>query len=219
MPAPQHNRITMSGFFGTSTAPVEIWSWSLNAEFGGLSDTAAKTAAATTLAGNWLTRFGALQRGSTVLTRVRIASVGADGLVRTNTSGAYEQGDWNGQNAGTGAGGVEMPLQTACCVSLLTARAGATGKGRFFLPQLAKSLDGAFLYQAGDCTLVATAARGFITDVNAVLSAGGTPLKVVVASSKGYLTPVTQVKVGRVPDTMRSRRNAMAESYVLSAAI
>jgi hypothetical protein len=36
---------------------------------------------------------------------------------------------------------------------------------------------------------------------------------VVVASTFGALTPVTAVSIGRVLDTMRSRRNALQEAY------
>jgi len=38
-------------------------------------------------------------------------------------------------------------------------------------------------------------------------------LQVVVASTKGFNTPVTGVRVGRVVDTMRSRRRQLPETF------
>ena len=42
---------------------------------------------------------------------------------------------------------------------------------------------------------------------------------VVIASTKGTNSPVTAVRVGRVPDTIRSRRTALPEGYGTAAPV
>jgi hypothetical protein len=60
-------------------------------------------------------------------------------------------------------------------------------------------------------TTVLTACRAFVNAVNGL----STNEKVSVVSSKGYTTDVTAVRLGRVPDTMRSRRGDLVEAYAV----
>lgn len=63
---------------------------------------------------------------------------------------------------------------------------------------------------------MATSAFALITDVNTVLGADGS---VVVFSKVGQLVePVNGVRVGRVIDTMRSRRRSLNEDYSFAGA-
>jgi hypothetical protein len=43
--------------------------------------------------------------------------------------------------------------------------------------------------------------------------------RVVVASTKGFNTPVTSVRVGRVVDVIRSRRSSIPEAYTAPLAV
>lgn len=212
MPAPTHTRVTFSGIFGATTGPSEIWNFGLH--FGPLQATTA--AAATTIAGNLITPWTSYMKpmftSDVVLTKVRVAVVAADGHVAKDFDGSYKQGDWVGVNAGSGTratGTGYLPLQTAMVGSLSSARPDATGKGRFFLPfPGVYALAADYRLGASDAQSLAGSLKSFI---NAAVTAVQAPL--VIASSKGYLSNVTTVRVGRVPDTMRSRRNQELEAY------
>jgi hypothetical protein len=144
------------------------------------------------------------------LKNVTVAHIGADGKYPAQASGAFEGlGRWSGTLSGTMVGTVTRAPQDALVVTLLTARTGATGKGRVFLPAPAVALDSTFRYPLATVTSVADAVRNWITDFQGYAGAG----PVVVASSKGYLSPVTGLRVGRVSDTHRSRRTNMLEDY------
>jgi hypothetical protein len=132
---------------------------------------------------------------------------------RTN-AGAYDQADFAGEAAGTLVGGVKYPLQTAMVASLLTGRAGATGKGRIYLPAPSTALDSTFRYPEQTATDVATGVKGMVQAMNVALNTAVIGAAVQVASSKGYLSKVTSVRAGRVPDTQRSRRGDLLEGYV-----
>jgi hypothetical protein len=148
---------------------------------------------------------------SVVLTKTTVAEVGSDGLWQKNADGSFQKGEKIQDAAGTVVGGMYHPLQTALCVTLTTARAGASGRGRFFLPhrQMALGVDGLLSVAAAD--LMADTCKTFVNSVNAIASLG----QVVVASGRGFLTPVTGLRVGRVADTMRSRRKDQIEDYRL----
>ncbi len=213
MPAPAHTKITWSGTFGPEASPLEIWSFSL-AHVQVLFPDGDLAAAATAMRAAWVSHIAFLQHNSVALTRCRVAQVGADGLVPQSTDGTYLQGDSLGRNAGEQTGPEIYPLQTALCVSLNTARAGASGKGRFYLPAPPSTLTAAtYGYTAADTQLFATRAQAFVNKVNLNLTSA--PGGVVVASSKGFLSPVTSVRVGNIPDTQRRRRNALPEVYVI----
>jgi hypothetical protein len=56
---------------------------------------------------------------------------------------------------------------------------------------------------------VATSMQSFINALNQIPNVGG----VVIASNTGVATAVSGVRVGRVLDTIRSRRTSVPESY------
>jgi hypothetical protein len=64
-----------------------------------------------------------------------------------------------------------------------------------------------------DALDIATRCAALINSLNGSIGFGG----VVVASSKGYLSGVTGVKVGRAVDTIRSRRSDLPEGYIAVA--
>ena len=110
--------------------------------------------------------------------------------------------------------------QTALAVSLVTGRRGPTGKGRFYLPCPTALHDDTFLISAAAAEGVRASAVTLINDLNNLPGLDSFPsFGVVVASSKGYNTPVTGVRVGRVVDVIRSRRSSIAEAYTTVAAV
>lgn len=213
MPVPEHDRLTFSGIRGTTAVPLDDWSFSLNLEphaTGPSLDDAGLNALADAGRLNYLNELNALLQADTHLTRVRYSVLDDLGHTKTRTDGSYLHGNNEVTLAG-GAASTALPLQCALVVSLGTARAGASGKGRVFLPMPGYTPTPADkLLSIVQVEAVAAAAKEFLDTINTGFGGGA----VVVASSKGYLTPVTHVRVGRVIDTLRSRRSALEEGYV-----
>lgn len=144
------------------------------------------------------------------LKEVKIAEIGADGK--------YTQDPIIKARVQAGGGGVQAFVlpQTALAISLMTDRRGATGRGRFYIPMPVLDPDATdgWRVPTGPIDAVLGSAKSFLEALGN--SAGFdllTGLKVVVASTKGYNSDVTGVRVGRVVDTIRSRRGSLSESY------
>jgi hypothetical protein len=207
---PGHIRLTFSGVFGSAAAPLEIWSWGLSSAVpAGSLDQAALDNHAAAMHATYVTNIKQIMPARVVLTQCLYALVNDDGHIARNADGSFRQSKNQTVEAG-GQGSVPvLPLQTALVASYGSARPGASGRGRSFLP----FQDGSAL--EADFRVSDTVAQGFATRVGHVIyeiNALGAP--VVVASSKGYLSPVTTVRVGKVPDTMRSRRDRLVEGYI-----
>jgi hypothetical protein len=153
-----------------------------------------------------------------VLEEVKIASIAPDELGRdryTDDPIIFQY-----QTPG-GAGTADQRLlpQSALAVSLMTERRGRTGRGRFFLPLpnvLVDSNDG-WRIPAATATSIGASAVQLLDDMANQPGFDLVGLFPVVASTKGYHSDVTQVRVGRIVDTIRSRRRSLDESYVESA--
>ena len=127
-----------------------------------------------------------------------------------------------------GAVNSTYPPQNAVAVTVRTAvERGLASKGRFYLPPVGAfgslATDGRMsITQAQD---IADACKRLITSLNAAEAAwddGGEGRGTVgVASDRGIgmFRIATHVSVGRVVDTMRSRRSSLAEEPVESAAL
>jgi hypothetical protein len=212
---PAHTRVTFEGVIGTAVAPVENWALNINfpaSVTGAAATDAALGALAQDASTAWNNSLSPIMGSDVVLNKVRVASVDDTGHVHQRADGTYVQAD----NGSVWAGAMAkqpVPLQTALCVSLTTLRPGPTGKGRFFLPWPALSLD------ADDKRIPIAQVNGVIDNIKAFLQALATEFgqDPIVVSSKGYTSAVTGLKVGRVPDTMRSRREDSPEGYITAA--
>lgn len=209
---PAHTRIQFSGIITADGATLEEWSCGIGLPAASYGTEALRQAAADQARAVWASNIGFLFMADTILTRVRLAEVGADGKVLTNPDGSFRQSDSLGQSIPGSPVNANLvkPLQTACVVSLETARNGATGKGRMFLPCPRYALTVERSWGSADVTAIRDNAAEFIRAINGSAAIEGS---VQVVSSKGYMSPVTGVKVGRYPDTQRSRRNAVLENY------
>lgn len=106
---------------------------------------------------------------------------------------------------------VPAPGQNTVAISLRTALArGRAHAGRFYAPTGAITITGTDGRISGiDATSLATAARAMVNGINTALAGQG---QVVVFSKIGQsVQPVTAIRVGRVIDTMRSRRASLPE--------
>lgn len=107
-------------------------------------------------------------------------------------------------------------LQTSVVMSLRTGLSGRRYRGRAYWPALGWTINTAGRF-AG--TEPSVAASEFVDLLGAIADAapGASALvPVVVSRAGGFLTPVSSVAVGNVPDTQRRRRDSLPELYVTS---
>lgn len=153
-------------------------------------------------------RPGTFLGAYSVLTQVKLASIGADGKYTADPFIAEVN------QAGGTSGGVVYPPQVALAVSLTTERRGASGRGRFFLPPPVINVDqNTMMIADANRDSIATSCAQFLNDLNNEPGIDSVGLRVVVASTKGFNSLVTGVRVGRTLDTIRSRRRSLSEDY------
>lgn len=165
-------------------------------------------------------------QGSTgvgITPQARLTSVKVN---RINAAGLYQDPEAQeivipGGVAGGGTG--TPPPQLSVVVTLATATPRGRGsKGRFYLPTLGTS--GTVEATTGKMTSttadqIAAGAKSLIDSINAVYAteyaASDFNPRVGVASNAGtgVFRPAVEVRVGRVIDTMRSRRASLSEQY------
>lgn len=109
-----------------------------------------------------------------------------------------------------GVGTSNLPAQIANVVTLRTAaQRGRASSGRFYYPATGRVVSSDGRLSAATAAAVAVDATTLLNSLNAALP----DWQVAVMSSIGTGTtrPVTHVEVGRVLDTMRSRRRSLEE--------
>lgn len=214
MPRPAHQLVTFSGVMGAVSAPIEQWSFGLR-----FPDLRYDSGSQTTVDA-MANAFSSLQpifSNLTTLTKTRVASVGADGKVKQTSGGSFLQKDSIIQKAGTGAATTFIPPQCAVVVSLGTPRQGTSGKGRIYLPQTIHAISSSdYRISAAHAQAIADAAKAFLNALAAIDAAAfsGDEKGAHVVSTKGFMSPVRNVRVGRAIDTLRSRRRDVPEGYV-----
>jgi hypothetical protein len=218
MATPAHTRVTFSGIFTAPAGPVEIWSCNLNCR--PLNTGPGLDRAAHRMMSLWGAEIAQYLGSSVQLTRTRVALVGPNGHVDRDANGGYRQVDDNTLVPGTFTNPTVYPTQAALVISLQSARAGASGKGRLFMPAPGRPLDPDYRLDAGYCQRIAASWARVVANAQSTDTTTDTATlgAVVVASpTSGVLSDVTSVRVGRVIDTMRSRRNALLEDYAVAA--
>ena len=167
-----------------------------------------------------LTRPNSRIGGHASCTYVKWNKIGPDGKYVSGTAShtRFLEGT-TGANAvilgGAGSSdGNIMPFNVAIAVTWLTDFARGRGsKGRIYSPAPRITMGTEGQIDSVVCTNMASSYATFIKDLKAVNTLPGDSLRPVVASGiNGALNPITKVSVGSVPDTMRSRRNALVES-------
>lgn len=135
----------------------------------------------------------------------------------------------DGDNAWSGSG-APMPPQTTVAVSTFAfdpagyATESRSKRGRYYLPTPARTLvgdDGEL--DAGNQASMLTGLVAFHNDLSDVLDVAGAPpadvshfIPQVVSPTKSYSNRIVAIRLGRIFDTQRRRRNKLAESYVIS---
>jgi hypothetical protein len=208
MPYVPHTRVTFGGSLGTGLFQEQ---WVCGLSLGGEGTDATLTLpvqaeldAVATAIKNYVAYSGSGIGGVAVLLFVKFAVIDATGHYAGDPvliNVAATQG---------GSAGASHPFQISRVISLDTGRRGPTGRGRFFAPAAVGAIDSEGLSTVDQAQTAAFSAADMIKNVNNAVSGAA---RVVVASSKGYNTTVSSVRVGRVLDTVRSRRTSLQERY------
>lgn len=160
-----------------------------------------------------------------VLTKVKVAqiSAGVGGLGGPGGKyiGTSEEYAYNAP--GGAAGGLDFILpQSALAVSLVTGLNTPRGRGRFYIPMPVVTVqpNDEFRIALANAESTRGTLAALITAVNdwPGVDALNSP-EVHVVSSWGISTRVSGVRVGRIVDTIRSRRNKLAENYTGTLAV
>lgn len=208
---PQHQRISFIGHLGTPSAPKEIWTFRLNM-MGVNTATKSPLDYLNAAKAAYIAHIKDNVMSSVQLTHIKFAHINPDGKY------GAEPTVLDAPVGTTNMVGSALPWQTALAVTLDTPRRGPTGKGRIFLPvpnvgSISLS-DGSF--DALKASTIASAVKGLVQALNDVDPNEGA---VAIVSSKGYASPVTSVRCGRILDTIRTRRNDLVEAYSAPVAI
>lgn len=142
-------------------------------------------------------------------------------LNEIGTNGRYvDQGNTVAEYLTTpipGTGTIKPAPQVALAITLRTAKSrGRAHAGRFYVPTPAilPSADG--LLSAPSVLEIAGMAKDMLDDFQTALGADWMPA-VMSNVGTGTQEPITHVAVGRVLDTVRSRRTSLGEDYQESA--
>jgi hypothetical protein len=212
MPFQPHIRLTFRGAF-TTPAVIEEFSFGVNcAPIQGTPNAPnqAMLDSAVDAVGQYWARPALQMPTGRPIREVKVAAIGVDGKYTSDPMIAAV-------NLPGGASEPQYlaPPQVALVVSLNTGRRGPTGRGRWYLPCPSYRFLDDLVLSTPLAQAVANESAAFLKDLETTFQdeiVGGL-LVPVVASSKGYNTVVTSVRVGRVTDTMRSRRTSLPEQY------
>lgn len=183
----------------SGTTPGESFSFTMHAD-GVLSTGDAAQAFADALTACWTAGMDGLTTAEVDVTLASAASIdpGTDGqITRAEVVLAL---------TGTDVGEM-LPFQCATVISLLTASATRSGRGRFYLPPLAVSVLDDGRISGASLAVLDTAWTAFFDSLN---TDGLSP---VVRNRTAHVsTAVTGARVGDVIDTQRRRRNKLVEA-------
>lgn len=186
------------------TYPGEVWTFRLHTE-GNISLAAAQSA--------WdgaVTAFASTDYLATLCTSVEFTEVSTAELDLTTGKQLQKVANTR-DDVGTNASGC-LPFQCTPVVSLRTAFATRSGRGRFYAPSPAvDQQDGGRLTTAAQTTL-ADSAQALLTTL---INQNAAP--VLVSFPSVVRTTITGMDVGDVIDTQRRRRNKLIESRMSRA--
>jgi len=149
------------------------------------------------------------------LNTVKLNAIAPNGRYASEGDTVYHD---YGQPGVSGAGAAKYPPQVSLAISLMTEQSrGLASKGRFYIPSPVLDLQSDGRISANDAALVAGVATTFVQALNAAVV--GFSVGVASDVRTGALRRVTEVRVGRALDTIRSRRGKFREEYALGGGI
>lgn len=222
MPIPTHLKFTARGVF--SSTPEE---WSFGFHFSrtvaaspdaGTGDV--NVSAVTTAYSAFIGSSGAAISSNVKLMDWRCYVIGTDGRMEGNPLVV----DVSAANI-TGSATNKYPPQIALCATLVADNRGPARFGRFFIPGPTSPLDNDMRISNNDVTNVGTAVSALLKSISSAIDLPGTiesSAAVNVSTrggSAGTLQNVDHVEIGRVLDTLRTRRKSMLEERHVHAQI
>lgn len=215
----KHIKMTFRGRF---TGTPEIWSFGMKWQsvFDGNPD---QTVGDIDQSGVTQAVFDFFQSGAGIPQNVkcddwRAYNIGENGVMVGNPLVV----DVSGTGAPTGTTTVRYPPQIALCATLVGSNRGAGRFGRFYLPTAQSMESSDSRLSASNAAGVGDAVTQFLKDIS---DAMGSPLGLssacinVATDQASTWQIVDHVEVGRVFDTLRSRRGAMLEERVADGQI
>jgi hypothetical protein len=205
MPGTAFTRVSVTGVIGATTSPFEIFSYGFalkhDGDFLGVVDTDAITTAIVAFHGAAATHISTTAR----IREVRYAHVAANGFQDQPTR-RYPMDE-------PGAGGGDVrPSQVALAVSLRGPAGVRPSRGRFYIPCPTQSFNPS-TGMMPDPDAIGLANQAAIL-ANAI-AARGPGIRMGIDTKTGTVQ-VTEIRVGKVFDTIRSRRNQQNEAYVVA---
>lgn len=210
MPYPQQFlKVVASG----TTYPGEIWScsWNIAQNFEGPVEQPTDLTPYVTALSTWHQAADTQLSGPGRLDMVKVNLIGTDGLYVNDDTQFVEV------VPGVPTTNVSLfaPAQCTVCVSLTTNKSrGLAHGGRFYPPVCLPGLGADGRITSANAQKIASSAATLISDLNAI---GPGDVSIMSNVGAGAREPVRGVRVGRVVDTQRRRRNALPEEYVVSA--
>lgn len=213
MATPKHLRIVFRGIFESTP---EEWSFSTkwrrvttaapDAGTGDVDKAAVKTALDTYLgAGHF--------QSNVIATDFRIYPIGSNGLVEGNP---HIEEIALGDNV-KGSTTVRYPPQIALVVTTVADNRGPAKLGRFFLPGPGVGLGADVRVSQAEVNSILTETVAFLKGVSDAIDLPGTvesaAMQNISSVGAGVAQDVDHIRLGRVLDTVRSRRRSMLEEY------
>lgn len=212
-------RLSFRGRLGAAGAEADEWVCGLSsiAPLEGMPDTKFELGAiADSIKPSVETFIAGSCSSQAVLDAVRVSAVGTDGKELRDANGAYLHADSLSVQRGSLTG--YKPFQVAWVVSTVTEFAGATGRGRFYVPVPGVAVQTNGKPVAANVAAMADRAKALLDAINA-LHAGFT-LTLAVASKGSAVQGIppgfrriTGLRVGDMFDTQTRRRNDEDEAY------
>jgi hypothetical protein len=215
----QQIRLTAQGFFGAAAPGSEIWSWGL--KLSGATDfdaTAALAELDMTELSDAIADFHQ-DATMTISSSCKYVTLKAAAL---DINGDYltDAREFQGNGTTGFGGGVagRNPNQVALVVSLRTVTSiGVATRGRFYVPGIVPTLNADGRVVSATVLAFSVAADTMLSRINTETLSMTEACQLQLMSDVGTSTPrsrtVTELRVGDVLDTMRSRRNALTEAY------
>jgi hypothetical protein len=221
MPVPRHFRITFRGIFKNTP---EEWSFHLkySRQSGTSPDATVDSVDATAVTNAWNVFADAgYMSSATVMTDWRVYVMGLDNRLEGNPRII----EFPVGSRPEGAGVANKPPQIACAITSVGPDRGPAKNGRFFIPALSTPVGTDLRMSLADQTALLNASVAFVKDVsNAIdIPVGLESSELVNVSERGgpngTMQVVDHMSVGRVLDTIRSRRSKLVEEPLSSGHI
>jgi hypothetical protein len=217
MPVPTHFRFTVRGIFDSSPE-----TWVTGCHFTRANPGEADAGLDDLNEGDISAAVEGFFGGSTFCANAKVTDwrmyvIGTDGHMQGNGPLLH---DYVTSGPSGSAGAWKYPAQVACVISLVAADRGPAKHGRMYLPAPAAPVGSGGRISDADAADIRTATTTFLKAVSDSIdlevlnqSAACNVSKGPPGSTTGTLQEIDHLEVGRVYDTMRSRRRSMLEAY------